>query len=420
MKSSNKTRPILCLTYYYGVKGCCPAEWADDKIYTMSKLGHKVILLSSASSKRCNLPNVMHYRIPSLSWVDFKHELNEIKELGESPYKFNILFSLPFIVTFGVLLDWIQKILLNGLGGGKWAWTISSFCCALPLAIYFNCQKVFTTGGPASSHLSGVLLKLLTRKKVICELQDPLCGRKIGRNATSSRLLGLVEKIVIKTVDKIIYVTQSAAEEAKSRCPKYVDKIHAVYPGSRKFVFVEDDIEKKENRKTLELIHLGTLYSTRNLKTLIEAIDQMLSEGIINEGQITILNLGEIYGEIKEHHLSRSYVKQKSILPREDAVREASHKMVSLLVQHDDDRSQTTIPYKTYDYMNIGNPILGLTNSTELSNLLKMSGHLAVDIHNIGGIKKILLNLITDYHSYQVAAQQSSINIDEQVNLLLK
>lgn len=416
MKKNSK-KPILFLSYFYGVKGCCPAEWADDKIETLSDMGERIILISSLASKKCDKDNVVHFRLPSPSWTDFKYEYSEAKnnDVDISFLKLSLYFFLAF--TVGNLMDLLQKIVVGGNGGGKWAWTIPCFLLSLPLSCIKRCNDIFSTGGPASSHLAGSFVRYITRKRLICELQDPLVGKEIGRNANSSRLLAIVEKIIVKLSDKVIYVTEVAAEEARERYPNLENKIYNIYPGSRQFN-IKKESSTVINKKNITLIHLGTLYSSRNMNTIIKAIDELIDEEIIKEGQIKILNLGEIYGDIKEHHLSRSYITQEAILPREAAVTKANSEDVSLLIQHADERSQTTIPYKTYDYFNIGNPILGLTNSKELKKLLINSGNISVDIDDIPRIKESLIGLLFDYGKYKANCRNKGIDIKEQVKLL--
>lgn len=119
---------------------------------------------------------------------DLKHEISEIKnENMPVPYIKLILF-FPFIITLGWGLDLTQKIFTSGNGGGKWSWTIPASVVALYLALRYNCKKIFTTGGPASAHLAGVFVTKLTSKYLVCELQDPLTGKDIGRTANSAKI----------------------------------------------------------------------------------------------------------------------------------------------------------------------------------------------------------------------------------------
>lgn len=412
----NKNEKILAITYFYGTKGCCPAEWADDKVDAMCKIDKKTILLTSIFSKKNLDKNVIHYRIPSLSVQDLKHEISEIKnENMPVPYIKLILF-FPFIITLGWGLDLAQKIFTSGNGGGKWSWTIPASVVALYLSMRYNCKKIFTTGGPASAHLAGVFVTKLTSKHLVCELQDPLTGKDIGRTANSAKMLNIVEEIIMKNADKVVFVTKHAAEYAKSKYENAKAKIVAIYPGSK---FYRNSQNNIQDLNKLRMIHLGTLYSTRNLNTLIQAIDELIEEKKISENQIEIFNLGEIYGEIKEHHLSRKYIKQESIKPREEAIQIASGFDISLLIQHTDSRSEGTIPYKTYDYINISNPILALTNSDELSSLLRDNGHIAVDVNDVELIKQTMLNLISDYYVIKQNIKLLAIDIIKQTSEIL-
>ena len=415
----NNKNKILMITYFYATKGCCPAEWADDKLDAICKMDTNTILLSSVFSKENTQVNVKHYRVPSLSLQDLKHELHELKIENMSIPYFTLILLFPFIITIGFGLDLAQKILTSGNGGGKWSWTIPASIIGLYLVLRYNCKTIFTTGGPAGAHLAGVFIKKFTGKYLICELQDPLTGKDIGRTANSAKMLGKVEEIIMNNADKVVFVTKNAAEFARSKYKDFRAQIVAIYPGSKYFTSSKKSKPSKSLQK-LRLIHLGTLYSTRNLYTLIEAIDELIEEGELQKNEIDILNLGEIYGEIKEHHLSRSYVTQESIKPREEAVKIASDYDVSLLIQHADSRSEGTIPYKTYDYINIGNPILALTNSKELSELLNSNGHIVADVNNVQDIKNTLLDLINNYKKYEINIEPISIDIVKQTEEILK
>lgn len=412
----NKKDSILMITYFYALQGCCPAEWAEDKISALDYLGKKVILLSSISSKKLCNKNVKHYRIPSLSLVDLRHEIDELKNDKQPIPKFTLMLLLPFILTIGLMLDLLQKYVTSGNGGGKWSWTFPAAICALYLSIRHRCELIFTTGGPAGAHLAGIFVKFFTRTRLVCELQDPLTGKGIGRNSRSTFFLGYVEKIMLSYANKVVYVTYDAARYVQSKYQNINANVVGIYPGSKNFNVKNQLI----NRDKLTIIHLGTLYSARNLYTLIEAIDSLIEEKEISKDDIEILNLGEMYGDLKDHHLSRPYINYEPIKPREEAIKIASGYMVSLLVQHNDSRSNTTIPYKTYDYLNISNPILALTNSIELKEIMLKSGHMAVDINNIEKIRKSLLSLIKNYESCKNNVKSKSIDIVKQTEEIIK
>ena len=383
------TKTILLLSYFSGIDGCCPAEWLDDKVDSLSELDHNVVLISGLGSRPEARDNVIQFRVPSLSYADLMTEYWQLKSASDViPYSFYVM--LPFSITFGYLLDLFQKKILNGLGGGKWSWFLPVSFIAIYAAIRYRVGLILTTGGPPSAHLAGILAASMVRTKLVIEFQDPLSGDDIGRNSRSAKLLAMVENFLVKFSDRVVYVTEKAAALARKKFK--TDKIISIYPGARRFD-LPLKIHEKKSRK-LRIVHLGTLYSTRNMSSLIDAIDGLISSGRMKENQIEIVNLGDIYGEFKLHHLSRNYIKQVPVQPRIDALTEATEFDMSLLIQHSDERSAATIPYKTYDYLNISNPIIALTNNEELSNLLDQLGHYSANVNNIDQIAELLLKIV--------------------------
>lgn len=383
------SKPILLLSYFSGIDGCCPAEWADDKVDSLSLLGYKIVLVTGLSSRYEARQNVLHYRVPSLSFVDIRTEFLQLKTTNQDiPISFYLMY--PIAITLGFIFDILQRKLTHGIGGGRWSWFVPGFFVSLYACIRYRCSIILSTGGAASPHLVGILAAKLTFRRVVIELQDPLSGEDIGRNSRSALLLSIVEKILAKFSNRLVYVTEKAAAVAKLKFPN--SNILAIYPGARRFQFFRSNC--KNNNGPLKIVHLGTLYSSRNMNTLIAAIDRLIIEGKISSNDIEITNLGEMHGEFKEHHLSRRYIKQVPIQPRIDALKQASEFDMSLLIQHSDERSNATIPYKTYDYLNISNPIIALTNNEELSSLLIRLGHYSANVNNVDQIAELLLKIL--------------------------
>lgn len=392
-----KEKKILIVSYFANRKACCPAEWVDDKIDSLLKLESRLIVVSSLISEKYNHPNIKHYRVPSLSPKDLKHEISEL--YAKKQLSMKVLFWLPLIVLFGIPLDIAQYFLTNGMGGGKWSWAISSFLCCIWALIVSKVNLVLTTGGPASAHLSGVCAAILFGKKRVCELQDPLSGEGIGRNSKSAKLLFLIEKFLIQNSHKIVYVTKQAYLESKEKFSRFSSRITFLYPGSK--IFNISDCETMNEKLTF--VHLGTLYSTRNFNNIVDAIDKLISDGKIKDSEIELINRGDIYGEYLKEYQKRSYFQRLDILPRQEAIEFAAKADVLLLVQHNDPRSLTTIPYKTYDYLNIKKPILALVNNPELKDILEESKNYCADVDSVEMICEKILQLYNSKKQFSLA-----------------
>ena len=80
--------------------------------------------------------------------------------------------------------------------------------------------------------------------------------------------------------------------------------------------------------------------------------------------------------------------------------------------QNNDDRSALLSPYKTYDYINLRKPILGLLRNPELHQLLNTSSNYLADCGSISDIKSSLKKLYIDYSYSPTFIKPSQYIID--------
>jgi len=292
-------------------------------------------------------------------------------------------------------IDFIMKKIGLETGEGRWNWALSSL-----FSLFYGHGKytfIYSTGGPASVHILGIVYAKLLRSKLFIELQDPLTGEDIGRNKFSKLGLSLFEKFFVKNAYRVIYCTKNACKYSKESYPKYEKKIHHIYPGS----YLEQGVESKYfSEKKIRFTYLGSLYSTRNVTNLMEAIEKL------HEYNPTYLNKFKIdlFGNIEEKILNEiksfkhDIFEVNGLVSRELALNESLKSDVLLLIQNTDNRSMNTIPFKTYDYLRTGKLIFALTyNNKEINNLLTDHNHIVADASNFEniyhGLKKIIDNI---------------------------
>lgn len=401
MYSKNK---VLILSYYACMPGACQAEWLDDKIDSLLKGGYEVALVSAICARRHENKNIKHWRIPSVSLTDFRDELQRIRMRGD-PVQARTYLIWPVVLTVGLLLDAMQYILTKGVGEGRWSWTLPSALGSLLLALRFKPDIILSTGGPASAHLAGIAVSKLIASPVVIELQDPLSGGDIGRNKQARGWLYRVEKLIVASADKTVYVTKAAAGFAASQFQS--SKVFCVYPGAKDFAITPGQRKVNSNSKH-RVIHLGSLYATRNFRSIIAAIDSLIESGRLTASGVELINLGHVAKEISDEILLKPYVKILPPVAREEALRIAADCEVTLLIQNSDERSKVTIPYKTYDYLNLGNGLLALLNSDELTELLARCGHISAPLSDVDAIARRLAILL----ECSAARVQSKVVID--------
>jgi hypothetical protein len=405
---------ILIFSYYANMPGACQAEWLDDKIDSLMKANYEITTISSNSAAQYESSVSDHWRIPSISLVDFLDEKKRIESSGQS-LRFKDWFMLPFAFTIGVIIDLMQYFLTKGVGEGRWSWALSAIVCSSSIIMKQKPELILSTGGPASAHLAGIIVGKLFRLPIIIELQDPLSGDGIGRNVQARGWLFKVEEFIIRFSDRVVYVTEAAADFARNQF--HAKNIRSVYPGAKKFE-IEWEAQKMNSQKKFRLVHLGSLYATRNFTSIMSAIDKLVESNKINQQEIELINLGHVAENIRQEIIKKDYVKILPPVSRVEALQYASNSDVTLLIQNSDARSQVTIPYKAYDYLNLTTPLLALLNSDELTRLINQSGHIAVPLDDIEKISNMLFELFENRK--RVGKKNPFVEPVEQVKKLLE
>jgi hypothetical protein len=165
---------------------------------------------------------------------------------------------------------------------------------------------------------------------------------------------------------------------------------------------------------------MGTLYSNRNLDNFFVAIDRVIENRPEIKEEVMVINLGNLAVANSHEYHQREYFLERPLVPRLDALREAVKADFLLLVQHVDSRSEETIPYKTYDYLNLNIPIFALTNNQELEDLILKNGGYVAKSDSVESIENALDIAIRDYKSQ--ASPKSNVGnlvIEKQVSELL-
>lgn len=402
--------PLLMISYFTNIRGNCPAEWADDKIRVLESMGRKVIVLTGMGSHTSSNAVVHYIRVPSLSWCDYKEEIKELK-LGGEKVPLALLLLMPFAFLFGGMIDYVLRKITKTVSAGRWSWLLTAIPVAIWLKARYRIIDVFSTGGPTAAHIVGGVITSVSRGRLFCEFQDPLVGVMMNHSKRTSGISARIEAWLLKRAMKVIYVTKKAAQSACERNPHYAEKVHAIYPGAWSFG-PSASLHPYTEGATFEFMHLGTLYGTRNLDLFFEALDMLRSEGFKLADAVRVVNLGAVYCQTLPSYLSRTDFLMLDALEREEALQRARGASCLLLVQHTDERSMETIPYKTYDYLNLGLPTLGLLINDELSALLESNGGFTARADQRNAIKVALRCCLTALANGEAKAGHTSASLD--------
>lgn len=361
---------LTIVSYDSGVSGYVTSEWLDDKLRLINVLGLQPTLITRPESKLETSLELKVLKPHSLSWKDFSMEMAGGKL---SPPVWPSWFLAQ---TFGRVFDLMFEKLAGSYSWGKWSWIFLAFPAALFSAIRNKSRIIFTTGGPSSAHFVGLLVKkCLPKSSLYVELQDPFIGMEMALNSVSRKALLYLERILVKGATKVVFVTETAAQRARARYPEksLKRKIVSIYPGSWNF-HIQRPKKFSDTADSFTFMHVGSLYTTRNLELFFRALDSLRDSGFDLAKRVQIVNQGDLSVENQNLYISRGDFKLWSVVGRQEALVKAASADFLLLVQHADSRSEETIPYKTYDYLNLGVPIFGLTNNPELDSLISENG----------------------------------------------
>jgi glycosyltransferase involved in cell wall biosynthesis len=361
---------LMVVSYDSGVSGYVTSEWLDDKLRSIESLGIRPTLVTRPESKLETSNKLRVIRPQSLGWRDYL-----IESKGRP---LSIAGTLSFLVSasLGRVFDFVFEKLAGSYSYGKWSWIFLAFPAALFAAVRNGSRIIFTTGGPSSAHFVGLLVKMcLPKIRLYVELQDPFIGSEMMLTPNSRRVLFYLERILVKGANKVVFVTEAAAQRARARFTgeHLKRKIVAIYPGSWDFQ-VKLPAKDLSHENQVTFMHVGSLYTTRGLELFFRALDRLRESGFDLAEKVRIVNQGDLNVDANNLYLDRSDFKLWSLVGRQEALAKAASADFLLLVQHSDSRSEETIPYKTYDYLNLGVPIFGLTNNPELDSLISMSG----------------------------------------------
>lgn len=205
------------------------------------------------------------------------------------------------------------------------------------------------------------------------------------------------EESFVKTVNKVIVVTQEAKEELCNRTKLNSDKVVVVPNTVRKSFFKEELITKAQdnNDKAFNLLYMGDTGKRRGLSTVIKSLPTLRNQ-IQN---IKLIIVGSVTTELKK--LSEE-LKVKELISFEGWQDEAlfpkyiKQSDVCLSPLHRNIHHDTTYANKLFQYMSLGKPLL-VSDAVAQKNLIeKVKAGLVHEAENVEDFIEKVLELYQD------------------------
>jgi glycosyltransferase involved in cell wall biosynthesis len=284
-----------------------------------------------------------------------------------------------------------------------------------------ECDVIFTTGPPHSTHLIGFFLKKLHRKPWVADLRDPWTLNFLHTEYPfrfQKQINEWLEKLVITNADQIITVTDPINED-------FISKYN--YLNSNKFICIPngydpDDfkyiIPQKTNKFTIT--YTGSFYGSLSPEPFFQCLKEVLEEHHDMREKMTFVIAGQSHEELIKEMINKFGLKDivdfKGVVSYKESLRLMVNSDVLLLILPSDennDHIKNVYTQKIFNYLATGKPILGLVPEGIASELIRNFGDSIVVHPDIfREIKNAIYELYSKYSEGIIKGENGDLIIE--------
>ena len=319
---------------------------------------------------------------------EMRHVLR--KHLG-SGLRYRAIMLVPLLVLLPFML--IEKLLRPV--ESSWSWWFSAYVKAWLLMRRRKFDLIYSTGGAFAAHIAGAALKRSTDVRWLAEVHDPMVVPGTVPRTPQQKMQARVESMICKDADVAIWFTDAALASAKRRNPELGERGHMMLPGVDAPPFALQPYKRGDK---FIIGHFGSLSHTRNLGSIIAALDILLEQQPALQGLVELHVYGGPLDPISAEavtlakypcvrHFGRveaDPVTGKS--GREQILQRMRCVDVLLLLHGIEPICAEYIPSKLYEYLWMQRPILEVVyKNPQLADILVKQDHKVVQLENDGG-----------------------------------
>jgi glycosyltransferase involved in cell wall biosynthesis len=369
----------LVLSYFSRIDGMACAQHIDDRIMRLHSQGIEPLMLTSVCGERWR--GLVHEQAFSAAPSGLRFELRHLKKRRGMSRIWAILFNLLILPLY-----LCEKLIIDL--DSQWSWFPFAILRGERMCRTHGPHLIYSTGGPASAHLAAALIARRHNIPWIAEFQDPLVHNDWLRSKRALKVFTWLERLICTRADAVIFLTDQARRNADKRTG--LDRRGwTVYPGADPTAMPQVAYTKGE---FCHFAHFGSLGGSRNLKVFLEALRMLLDERPELERVIRL----DLYGScdrlsqrLIDEFPAQCVIRDHGRIPRQESLVAMKRCDVLLLIQNTEEFSSETIPSKTYEYLHVGRPVLGLVHhNPELGQMLSALGHTQVAANSPEAVKQ--------------------------------
>jgi len=227
---------------------------------------------------------------------------------------------------------------------------------------------------------------------LILDLTDPW-ESTVFREGLRARYLPHFEQFIQRTAHTILVTTQ--------RLRQHLEEIGCQPPGG--IIMAAGGFDLPDLAKATRpapgpftIRHVGLLSAHRNPRAFLCGLERLIERRPDLVNHLRVEFIGPIGADVDDidaytrHTLPQEVIAFRGRVPRQEACDLIAGADLLLLIQHDTELGDWTIPGKVFDYFETGRPVMAIARSGELCSLLHATGHYAFPHADTEGIAAAL------------------------------
>jgi len=260
-------------------------------------------------------------------------------------------------------------------------WVPHAVTAAEHIISYVRPSTLISTSPPLACHLAALAVKRHHGVAWVADFRDPLYGNPARVGRLGCLYDSAMERLIISEADAVIANTDSAFDVLTRRYPAWTRKIHLIWNGyDPERPFGPRPLPKRDYRV---LLHAGSIYGSRNPSILLSSLERLFSQGRVDPAKLQLRLVGDFFWD--EPWITQSRFSDllrrgclhytDGFVALEEAAQEMSEADYLLLLDLNAPGSTLQVPAKLFEYIQVGRPILALTNrNSPVERILAQSG----------------------------------------------